>query len=347
MNETPDPTPAGSPTPPAPPPPAPPPPVPPLPPAAGPRRFLRSREDRLIGGVAGGLGRTFGIDPVLFRIVFVALVFVGGVGVMIYLLALLVTPSDDGTGRPAAGGGTARRLLRATGYAGVALAALCAALLAAGLAAWAAAAGGAGVVAGVVIALGGALVVAAYRGGARWLILPALLVALPAGVVSAADVDLDGGVGERSYRPGSVADVRDRYELGVGELVVDLRRLDWRDGQRLELPVDIGVGHAIVLVPEEVCVVGSADVGVGAVNVFGSDTGGIDTEWQGSDAGQGRNPRLVVDATIGVGALDVHHDEPFPMDGPRRNWDEDLELPDPDLAQEREASEAACAGTPA
>ena len=86
MHETPDPTPAGSPPPPAPP--------PALPPAAGPRRFLRSREDRLIGGVAGGLGRTFGIDPVLFRIVFVALLFVGGVGVPLYLLTLLVTPSD-------------------------------------------------------------------------------------------------------------------------------------------------------------------------------------------------------------------------------------------------------------
>ena len=126
MHETPDPTPAGSPPPPAPP--------PALPPAAEPRRFLRSREDRLIGGVAGGLGRTFGIDPVLFRIVFVALLFVGGVGVPLYLLTLLVTPSDDGTGRPAAGQSTGRRLVRAAAFAGLALAALCAVVLAAGLA---------------------------------------------------------------------------------------------------------------------------------------------------------------------------------------------------------------------
>jgi phage shock protein PspC (stress-responsive transcriptional regulator) len=342
MNETPDPTPAGSPPPSAPPPPVP----PPLPPAAGPRRFLRSREDRLIGGVAGGLGRTFGIDPVLFRIVFVALLFVGGVGVPLYLLTLLVTPSDDGTGRPAAGQSTGRRLVRATALAGLALAALCAAVLAAGLAAWAAAAGGAWFVAAVVIALGLALVAAAYRGGARWLILPALIVALPAGVVSAAEVDLDGGIGERSYRPGSVADVRGGYELGVGELRIDLRRLDWQDGQRVDLPIDLGVGHAIVLVPEEVCVVGRGDVGVGAVNVFGRDTGGVDTEWDEADAGTGNNPRLVVDATIGVGALEVRHRMSPRLDGPGRDWDDDgagaIEL-----SRERDAAEAACAGVPA
>jgi phage shock protein PspC (stress-responsive transcriptional regulator) len=319
---------------------------PPLPPAAGPRRFLRSREDRLIGGVAGGLGRTFGIDPVLFRIVFVALLFVGGVGVPLYLLTLLVTPSDDGTGRPAADQSTGRRLVRATALAGLALAALCAALLAAGLAAWAAAAGGAWFVAAVVIALGLALVAAAYRGGARWLILPALIVALPAGVVSAAEVDLDGGIGERSYRPGSVADVRDGYQLGMGELRIDLRRLDWQDGQRVDLPVDLGVGHAIVLVPEEVCVVGRADVGVGAVDVFGRDTGGVDTEWDEADAGTGTNPRLVVDATIGVGALEVRHRMAPRFDGPGRDWDDDGAGAF-ESSRERDAAEAACAGVPA
>jgi hypothetical protein len=280
---------------------------------------------------------------------------VGGIAVPLYLLTLLVTPSDDGTGRPAPGQSTGRRLLRATAFAGLALAALCAAVLAAGLAAWAAAAGGAWFVAAVVIALGLALIAAAYRGGARWLILPALLVALPAGLVSAADADLDGGVGERSYRPVSVADVRAGYELGAGELVLDLRRLDWQDGQRLELPIDVGVGHAIVLVPENVCVVGSGDVGVGAINLFGRDIGGIDTEWQDSDARRGDNPRLVVDAEIGVGALEVRHRRVDRLDGPGDRfgdrddpaWDEDGRERDAEVARQRAAADAACAGVPA
>src|SRR5215831_5058731 len=42
-----------------------------------PRRLLRSRQDRMLAGVAGGLGRYFNVDPVIFRIGFVIAPFVG------------------------------------------------------------------------------------------------------------------------------------------------------------------------------------------------------------------------------------------------------------------------------
>src|SRR5436305_1078786 len=68
-----------------------------------------------------------------------------------------------------------------------------------------------------------ALVVGGLLGGARWLILPALALALPAGAVAAADVSVKGGAGERIYRPVDGADLRDHYRVGVGRLVLDLR----------------------------------------------------------------------------------------------------------------------------
>ena len=114
----------------------------------------------------------------------------------------------------------------------------------------AAAAGGAAVVAAIVIAVGAMLIVAAFNGGARWLIVPALLMAFPAGVVAAADVDLDGGVGEREYRPTSTADVRERYELGMGRLEIDLRDANLPRGDT-PLQVDLGVGEAVVVVPAQ------------------------------------------------------------------------------------------------
>jgi phage shock protein C len=40
-------------------------------------RLYRSRKDRLVGGVCGGLGAYFGIDPVIVRLVFVVLTFPG------------------------------------------------------------------------------------------------------------------------------------------------------------------------------------------------------------------------------------------------------------------------------
>ncbi|MGF7236222.1 MAG: PspC domain-containing protein, partial [Frankia sp.] len=64
-------------------------------PDAGPRRILRrSRTDRVGAGVAGGLGEYFGVDPVLFRVLFATAAFFGGVGVMAYLLAWAVIPEQ-------------------------------------------------------------------------------------------------------------------------------------------------------------------------------------------------------------------------------------------------------------
>ena len=140
--------------------------------------------------------------------------------------------------------------------------------------------GGGVVVAGIVIAAGASLVAAAFVGGARWLVLPALAVALPLAFVSAAGIDLDGGFGERRERPATVAELAQTYRLGAGELVVDLRELDLPAGDH-PLHVRIGTGHALVLVPEDVCVATSADIGMGAVQVFNHESGGIDVDWTG------------------------------------------------------------------
>jgi len=58
------------------------------------RRLLRSRRDRMIGGVCGGLGRYLNVDPVLLRIAAVALALAGGVGVLAYLVAWVLIPED-------------------------------------------------------------------------------------------------------------------------------------------------------------------------------------------------------------------------------------------------------------
>ena len=64
-----------------------------------PRRLTRAGSDAVIGGVASGLGRYFGVDPILFRIGFVVLAFAGGVGILAYLALLAFVPSD-GEERP-------------------------------------------------------------------------------------------------------------------------------------------------------------------------------------------------------------------------------------------------------
>jgi phage shock protein PspC (stress-responsive transcriptional regulator) len=182
---------------------------------------------------------------------------------------------------------------------------------------WASAIGGDEVVAGLVIAAGAALVAGAFLRPVRWLILPALAIALPAGFVAAAGVELDGGIGERTYRPGTVSEIRSQYELGMGELVVDLRGVDVPDGQRVRL--DVGMGHAQVIVDEGVCVGATAEVGAGAVNVLGNDNGGVDLDVDELPRPKPGNPRLVVEADMGIGLVEVTHDR-----GPgRRGFGED------------------------
>ncbi len=64
-----------------------------------PETLLRSRDDRIIAGVAGGLGEYYKVDSVLIRFAFIGLAFVGGLGFLLYLIGYLVMPeASDGDG---------------------------------------------------------------------------------------------------------------------------------------------------------------------------------------------------------------------------------------------------------
>ena len=59
------------------------------------KRLVRSRNDRMIAGVAGGLAAMLNIDPLLVRIVLLALAFLNGFGFMLYLALWLLVPNED------------------------------------------------------------------------------------------------------------------------------------------------------------------------------------------------------------------------------------------------------------
>jgi phage shock protein C len=85
------------------------------PPTTSRRLLRRSRHDRIIAGVCGGLGAYLGVDPVLIRVAFVVLAIAGGSGFLIYLVSWLVIPKER-PGEPVApdrraGSGATGRLL--------------------------------------------------------------------------------------------------------------------------------------------------------------------------------------------------------------------------------------------
>jgi phage shock protein PspC (stress-responsive transcriptional regulator) len=344
--------------------------APPPPPAAEaptqprgpePRRLLRSRSNRVIGGVCGGLGRYFNVDPILFRIGAIALALVGGAGLLLYLAALVLVPSEPadaaappppearnrpltivvvvvallvawpfllGGGAIAAGvllplaflvaagvlvwwivsgegpSGDAGDIARRAAL-GIGVLLLCCVIFLGG--AWAAAAGGGVVVAILVIASGAAILAGAFLRPVRWLILPAVTLALAAGAVSAAGIDLDGGVGDKTYRPASVSQLQDEYQLGIGDLEVDLRNTELPAGDR-PLAIDVGVGDARLIVPDDVCVATDADVGVGQVDFFDRGSGGVDVDFVEEPDARPDITRLLVNADVGLGRLSVVHD---------------------------------------
>ena len=324
-----------------------------------PRRLTRSGSDAVIGGVASGLGRYFSLDPLLFRIGFVALTFAGGIGLVAYVLLLAFVPAD-GTERP--GGGSRAAAVAGAVVLGVALVTflgppffffgpgllVLAVVGLAGLVLWRAlgarpgedprralgrivlfallalAIAGAAVAVGLAAALGGGVVIAslaivtglvlvgtAFVGGARWLIVPALALVLPLGFVAAAGIELDGGVGDREYRPAAAGDLRDRYELGMGELELDLRDVELPAG-RTDVAVDVGVGRALIYVPREACVTSDVRIGAGVADVLDRDNGGLDVDVAEAATAPAGSPELHVDADIGVGGLEVVREGSLP-----------------------------------
>ena len=123
--------------------------------------------------------------------------------------------------------------------------------------------------------------------------------------VAAVGIDLDGGIGNRDYRPASSVDLRDHYQLGIGQLVLDLRDTDLPKGD-VPVKMDIGVGDAEVIVPDNVCVATDAEVGMGNVRFFGHDHGGVDVDYEDLSEAAPTTTRLLLKANVGIGQLRVY-----------------------------------------
>jgi phage shock protein C len=58
------------------------------------KRLHRSRTEKMIAGVCGGLGEYLDMDPTVVRLIFVAIVLLAGTGILAYLILWVVMPLD-------------------------------------------------------------------------------------------------------------------------------------------------------------------------------------------------------------------------------------------------------------
>jgi phage shock protein PspC (stress-responsive transcriptional regulator) len=311
-------------------------------------KLTRSTTDKYVWGVAGGLGRAFGIDPTIFRVAFAVSMLFGGIGIVAYLALGAFVPTDDGEpawieGRSKAttivvigilgicaisalkppgfifgpgifvvaavtvgavalyrgfGGTRGEDPARVAARVMLVLIALVAALgTATGVGFIAAIGGGpAEAVIGIVAGLG--LITAGLLGGPRWLILPAMVLVLPLAVVSAANIDLTGGVGHRSYH-----ELKPSYRLGMGQMVVDLRDVQLPPDSSVK--VSLGIGEIRVRPPADACVTTSGKINLGEADLPERwDSGGDIKIDQDAKPAPGHK-LLVVDADVGVGHLQI------------------------------------------
>ena len=65
------------------------------------KRLYRSRSDRMIWGVCGGMAKYFDMDPTIVRIIFVLLIFANGLGILAYIIMAVVVPLEGSkAGKP-------------------------------------------------------------------------------------------------------------------------------------------------------------------------------------------------------------------------------------------------------
>lgn len=56
------------------------------------KKLYRSRTNRILCGVCGGLGEYFDIDPTIIRLLWILFIFAGGSGILAYIIAWLIVP---------------------------------------------------------------------------------------------------------------------------------------------------------------------------------------------------------------------------------------------------------------
>ncbi len=56
------------------------------------KRLTRSKKDRMIAGVCGGMAEYFDIDPTLVRLALVLITLMGGAGILAYIVAWIIMP---------------------------------------------------------------------------------------------------------------------------------------------------------------------------------------------------------------------------------------------------------------
>jgi hypothetical protein len=161
----------------------------------------------------------------------------------------------------------------------------------------------AGVLASGLVLVGAALLLSAWYGRAHGLIPIGVLLLLATIPAVTIDVPISGGIGERTYHPTSQAEMRSKYDLGIGHAMLDLRDVPLTD-HVTRIKSSLGVGELDVDVPDNVRVDVRAHAGAGTTDIFGR----VEDGWPQDThrvAGTDQPGVLYLDLRVGAGLVKV------------------------------------------
>jgi hypothetical protein len=160
------------------------------------------------------------------------------------------------------------------------------------------------------IAVGAVLVVGSRTGRYSGLIALGIVLTIATALVAAVDVPFTGGVGQREITPLTAADLEPRYDLAVGQMVIDLSQLQLQPGERVDLEARVGIGELVLDAPAGAFIQARARAGLGDVQLLGKEASGFGPELTvGGRIPVGRRFRpsvLVLDLSVGLGEVRVN-----------------------------------------
>lgn len=157
----------------------------------------------------------------------------------------------------------------------------------------------------ILTTVGIALLIGAFDGEHAGLVVVGVFLSL--GVLIASTTPLGfitNGVGERTFRPTTESAIVEGFELGIGELQLDLRELAvYGDATTT---AELGIGELRVIVPPGMAVDIVGEVGAGEIRVFGTTKSGTGVaESYRSPGFDDARQRLVLQLDVAIGAIEV------------------------------------------
>jgi hypothetical protein len=160
--------------------------------------------------------------------------------------------------------------------------------------------------ASVLIILGLGLVVGAFWGRARWLVLVGVVVLPVALATNLIDFPLRGQVGGNYLAPRRASDLTDDYSVLAGSLTFDMTNFDFNPQESISVPLHMAIANVNLTVPRGVRVELRGQLEAGQVSFFGARHEGVDLRFDEVAGGPALDRELVVDLDAQYGSVNFY-----------------------------------------